>query len=440
LAAVLALQKLKCSNGIDQSIKGFENPSMYYRLTLVSLFASLALVARAIGQENDTVQVERDMPATMRDGIVLRADVYRPVGDGPFPVLVERTPYGKQGLHPEALAKAGYIVVCQDARGRYASDGKFESFYRDQTHDAEDGYDTVEWAARLPGSTGKVGTFGASYNAFLQWRLAALRPPSLVAMSAQTIPARLTDLEGPGTIRPGRRLLWFFGTISPDLRRRAGREPPHTGADARKLWDAGEGEKWLHFVPWQNLPQQIFEDEGEPVQAWLRQPSHDPWKLDQHCREVSVPNLDIVGWYDHCNGDMLLHRTMVKEAMTETARKGQHIIIGPWSHAARGKRAFGPIDFGPAAEMNVVDEEIRWFDYWLKGKSNGVDRDATVRIFVMGDNQWRDEPAWPPSERTSGEKICSRTFSITMARPNVVSRGTRGPARRLRSSRVICRM
>ena len=90
---------------------------------------------------------------------------------------------------------AGYIVVCVDARGRYASEGQWESFVRFHTHDAVDGYDTVEWAAKLPGSTGKVGTFGASYNGFLQWRLAPLRPPSLVAMSAQTIPARYTDLE-----------------------------------------------------------------------------------------------------------------------------------------------------------------------------------------------------------------------------------------------------
>jgi uncharacterized protein len=356
---------------------------------------TLALLAVPLAAQDPAVRVERDVAATMRDGVVLRADVYRPAKGGPWPVLVERTPYGKHGLHPEALVKAGYIVVCQDARGRYQSDGQFESFYRDQTHDAEDGYDTVEWAARLSGSTGKVGTFGPSYNAFLQWRLAALRPPSLVAMAAQTIPARLTDLEGPGTIRAGRRLLWFFGTISPDLRRRAGGEPPHTTPEAQKIWNAGEGEKLLHFLPWQKLPQNVCGDEGDTVRAWLANPSHDPWKLDEHCREVAVPNLDIVGWHDHCNGDMLLHRTMVKEARTETARNNQRLIIGPWSHNARGRRAYGTIDFGPAAMLNVVDEEIRWFDYWLKGKSNGSDRQSPVRLFVMGANEWRDEPAWP---------------------------------------------
>ena len=90
------------------------------------------------------------------------------------------------------------------------------------------------------------------------------------------------------------------------------------------------------------------------MQAWLRQPWHDPWKLDQHCRDVAVPNLDIVGWYDHCNGDMLLHRTMVKEAATETARRNQRLIIGPWGHNSRGKQQFGAIDFGPQAALSIV--------------------------------------------------------------------------------------
>ena len=160
-----------------------------------------ALVAHGLG----AVQVERDVPVPMRDGVILRAHVFRPDTPGPYPVLVLRTPYGK-GNQADAYVKAGYIVVLQDARGRHASDGRYESFYRADTHDAVDGYDTVEWAAKLRDSTGKVGTFGISYDAFLQWRLAPLRPPSLVAMAASSIPPRLTDLEGPGTIRPGRRL------------------------------------------------------------------------------------------------------------------------------------------------------------------------------------------------------------------------------------------
>lgn len=353
------------------------------------------------------VRVERDVPVPMRDGVVLRADVYRPADAGTYPVLVVRTPYGKQGHKLEVYARAGYIAVCQDARGRYASEGTYESFLRPTTHDAEDGYDTVEWAARLPGSSGKVGTFGASYNAFLQWRLAALRPPSLVAMSAQTIPARYTDLEGPGTIRPGRRLTWWAGTISPDLRRRAGRPGSHTGAQMRESWDAGERQNFLYFLPWMELPERICEDETPFVRAWLKEPHQDPWKLDQACTEITVPNLDIVGWYDHCNGDMLLYRTMVKEGKTETARQGQRIVIGPWGHASRGQSKFGNIDFGDQAALKLSELEIRWFDYWLKGQVNGVEKDAPVKLFVMGANRWRQEKEWPLTRAQRAELFLS---------------------------------
>ena len=183
------------------------------------------------------VVIERDVPAVMRDGVILRADVHRPEGGGPYPVLVSRTPYGKQKHHFAQYVKGGYIVVCQDVRGRYASDGSWESFLRPQTHDAEDGYDTVQWAARLPGASGKVGTIGLSYGAFLQWRLAPLRPPALAAMSAHSVPARYTDLEGPGTIRPGRRLQWWIVTMTPDVRRRANRPGTHTEAEAAALME-----------------------------------------------------------------------------------------------------------------------------------------------------------------------------------------------------------
>ncbi|MCH8150622.1 MAG: CocE/NonD family hydrolase, partial [Planctomycetes bacterium] len=342
------------------------------------------------------VVVERDVPVPMRDGVVLRADVYRPDQGGPYPVLVRRTPYSKANRGPfDRYVKAGYIVVCQDVRGRYQSEGTWESFLRFETHDAEDGYDTVEWAAKLPGSTGIVGTMGSSYDAFLQWRLAPLRPPSLVAMSAQTIPARYTDLEGPGTIRPGRRLNWWITSMTPDLRRRADRSGTHAPEEAKRLWAEGDSEKWLDFLPWLALPREAFEDETPFVHHWLKHPHTDPWKLHEGCREVTVPNLDIVGWYDHCNGDMMLFNTLVREAATKTARRKSRLYIGPWSHAGRGERRFGNIDFGPDAAVDLTDLEIRWFDYWLKGHASGVDQESQVKIFVMGDNRWRDELEWP---------------------------------------------
>jgi putative CocE/NonD family hydrolase len=349
------------------------------------------------------VQEERNVAVPMRDGVILRADVFRPDEPGTHPVLVMRTPYGKEGGKPDGYLKAGYIVVKQDARGRYASDGKWESFYRVGTHDAEDGYDTVEWAAKLPGANGKVGTFGASYNAFLQWRLAALRPPSLVAMCARSIPARLTQLEGPGTIRPGRRLNWFYAGMAPDMRAHSGAEGVKTKAEAGKLWKEGEGERLLQFLPWMNLPKNVFEDEKEAVEAWMREPHREPWQFVERCPEVSVPNLDIVGWFDHCNGSIEMHQAMRQVGKTEAARNGQRLIIGPWSHSGTGARKVGGVDFGNAAAFSVIQAEIRWFDYWLKGKANGAYKDAPVRIFVMGANKWRDEKEWPPARASTRE-------------------------------------
>ncbi len=348
---------------------------------------------KQVADEPLQVVTQRNVAVPMRDGVQLRANVFRPDRGGPYPVLAMRTPYGKPNGGMDRYVKAGYIVVMQDARGRFDSAGTWESFVRFQTHDAEDGYDTVEWAARLPGSTGKVGTFGASYNAFLQWRLAALQPPSLVAMAAFSIPARYTDLEGPGTIRPGRRLHWWVTSMAPDMRRRAGRPGVNSKAEMRKLWNAGADQKWLNHLPWLTLPADACEDETAAVRSWLKNPHTDPWKLHEDARQVTVPNLNMIGWCDHCNGNMLLDRTIIHEGASEVARTGSRTIVGPWAHSKR--RRYGNIDFGPAAQVDSVSEEILWFDHWLKGKQNGVQDTSQWQIFVMGENRWRDEPHWP---------------------------------------------
>jgi len=337
-------------------------------------------------------KVERNVAVPMRDGAILRADVHRPDRGGPYPVLVQRTPYGKDGRF-DRFVKAGYIVVSQDVRGRYASEGKWGSLYRFQTHEAEDGYDTVEWAAKLPGSTGKVGTFGTSYPAFLQWRLAPLRPPSLVAMSACSIPAQIWYGENPCTIRPGFRLEWL-AFMAVDMRRHENLPGVHTRWEHGRLWQK-ESQKWLDWLAWSDLPQDFFGYETDVLKSWLKNPHADPWKLAEGCKDTTVPNLDMIGWYDHANGDMLLFRTMVKEAKTTAARKGSRIVIGPWTHGTTYRRKYGSIDFGPDAVFDKRVAQIRWFDYWLKSIQAGVDKDLPVRIFVMGDNKWRDEQHWP---------------------------------------------
>jgi len=371
----------------------------------ITLFCLLLAVTFARAQAGELgVRIERNVPVPMRDGSVLRADIHRPDRGGPYPVLVQRTPYGKDGDFSR-FVKAGYIVVSQDIRGRYASEGEFESLLRPKTHDGEDGYDTVEWAAKLHGSTGRVGTFGLSYAGLTQWRLAPMRPSSLVAMSANGVAAQHTYYRGNGAMLPGELRLWVIG-LTPDMRRRANRPGVHTTWEARRLWKEGESRKWLNFRPVLELPKEVFEDESEVVKYSIDNPHFDPWGLDKKCRETCVPNLEFAGWYDRSNGDMLLFRTMIKEGKTETARKGSRIIIGPWTHT-RLNRKYGNIDFGRDANVDKISVQIRWFDYWLKGIQNGVDKDAPVRIFVMGDNQWRDEQRWP-LERTK-----QRIFFIT---------------------------
>ena len=342
------------------------------------------------------VKVQKNVAVPMRDGTILRADVYTPKTGGPYPVLVSRSPYGKPG-GGMTYAKAGYIVVCQVTRGRYESDGVFKSFVHQDDGQAEDGYDTVEWAAKLPGSNGKVGTFGASYNAYVQWKLASLRPPSLVVMSAHSIPARMTELEGPGGIRPGRRINWWYRSMSWDMRKRTDGEKPHSRAEANKLWVTGKDKELMYTLPWVDLPDSVFGYEAKVVKDWLRNPRRDPWQLPEICTEVAVPNFDVVGWFDHCNGSIGLHRKLVKKGRNENVRNRQRLVIGPWSHTGRGGRKVGDLDFGKNAAFSVRGQELRWFDHWLKGKGNGIDQEPPVRIFVMGRNEWRSEKEWPLS-------------------------------------------
>jgi putative CocE/NonD family hydrolase len=185
--------------------------------------------------------------------------------------------------------------------------------------------------------------------------------------------------------------------MAPEMRRHAGRSGVTDRTEMRRLWDEGQAEHWLWFLPWSELPQNVCEDETAAVQAWLRNPHTDPWALQQDVDQVTVPNFNVIGWYDHCNGDMLLDRAIRSEGGSEVARNGSHTIIGPWGHSGRGTRAYGNIDFGAEADIDITQLEIDWFDYWIKHKDNGVDDWPSYRIFVMGDNRWRDEEEWPLS-------------------------------------------
>jgi len=342
------------------------------------------------------IRVDRDVAVPMRDGVVLRANVFRPDTPERLPALLHRTPYGKAEGGQDEFLRAGYVVISQDTRGRYASDGEFRVFSETDTGDAEDGYDTVEWAAEQPWCNGKVGTFGGSYCAWTQYELAKLRPPHLVAMSAMSIPTELTDVDWPGAFKPARRVRWWLTTIGPDLRRRSGLGPPHTPAEAQKIWLELEQGRMLSLVPWSRLTDYLPAPLAEQVARWLDRPNRRCWQFEQAHADIEAPNLDFTGWYDHCCsiGQFV---GMQANARTETARDHTKIVIGPWNHCNLGRRKQGLFDFGPNAEAPLGPMQIRWFDYWLKGIDNGVAQEPPVRYFVMGSQQWKSADTWPPT-------------------------------------------
>jgi uncharacterized protein len=345
------------------------------------------------------VHVELDVPVRMRDGTILRADIARPVlsagSEERFPVLLTRTPYKKQP-HKE-LAASGYIVVSQDVRGRYASDGNYAPVHQmcGASVDREDGYDTVLWAAALDGSTGKVGVFGTSYPAWEAWELAIARPAPLAAMAVSGMCVKSTDVEG--VPRPGRRLQWFHSTGAPDTRRRLDLPGPKTRQEAEQLW-AYERQKWLWFLPWSELPEHALGPMTPYFKAYYAHPERDTFRFDGQHGEIDVPILHRTGWHDRFVSGIDHFTAMRAYGRTTESRQHQRLIVGPWGHTSVLTRKVGDLDFGSEAEMDHDAFLLRWFDYWLKGRPTGVLDDPPVRYFVMGRNTWRAAETWPPSE------------------------------------------
>ena len=338
----------------------------------------------------------------MRDGTVLRSDIFRPNAAGRFPTLLCRTPYHKaedvsvQTSH--RLAERGYVVVVQDVRGRYASDGEFRpGFYSSDHSDSEDGYDSVEWAACLPWSTGKVGTFGNSYCGWTQWELAHTRPPHLAAMMPQGIAASLLDRELSGVLRLGRVLWWTINNLSVDARRRAGDD---LGADtleeADRLWVDRDRSKWLWFLPLTEIPDEAMFGVARHFRRWLEDHTSDHFGFLEKHRHVNVPVLTTTGWYDQQIGAIKHFTGMATNGMTEHARLNQRLIVGPWSHTGtEWVSKVGDVDFGGEATRDFCHTADQWFGHWLKGEATELTQWPPIQIFVMGANRWRAESEWP---------------------------------------------
>jgi putative CocE/NonD family hydrolase len=351
------------------------------------------------------IVVEKNIEVPMRDGTILRADLYRPDSQEKLPVLLNRTPYNKampmvfaMTLDAMRAAEAGYNVMVQDCRGRFASDGVFDCF----TIEARDGYDTIEWAARQPWSNGKVGTYGASYMGATQWLAATESPPSLKAM-VPSITA--SDYHDGWTYQGGAFSLffnvsWTMAALAPPSLLRDRAKSPELGAElGRTLGAIDTMLEAMKHMPLREFP--MFRMGAPYFFDWLAHPSYDDyWRricIEEHHPKINVPALNIGGWYDVFQGGTVRNFLgMRSRGGSESARAGQLLIVGPWSHAVPFQNLVGGVDFGyqtSAISADIDGLQLRFFDRHLKGIG---DSDlAPVRIFVMGINRWREEKEWP---------------------------------------------
>jgi putative CocE/NonD family hydrolase len=360
-----------------------------------------------------SMRVDRDVPVEVRDGTILYADVYRPADDARHPVLLQRTPYNKElavlaPVQTDALRAVvhGYAVVIEDARGRYRSEGQFNPFYQE----IEDGYDTVEWCAAQPWSDGNVGMYGTSYVGAVQWLAAISEPPSLKAI----IPTFTASdyYEGwtyqCGAFQWGFMCNWILPFVaSADLLRYQESHPLPDYATVRdRLIDAiDHNDQTVRTLPLTDFP--VSREWAPYFFEWLSHPSRDEfWQRvsiqDRH-EKIRVPALNVGGWYDIFLDGTLRNFTGVREkGATPEARDGSRLLVGPWTHTTPPLAPSGGVDFGVRAgqgasplSLDVDGEYLRFFDRWLRGIDNGIDREPPVKLFVMGESVWRDEQEWP---------------------------------------------
>ncbi len=386
------------------------------------LFVLPWLEAPVAQTQSDKPPVQKNVAVKMRDGVTLRADVMLPSAEGKFPVLVYRTPYGKNQApstwttFPKAVAR-GYAVVIEDVRGRYESEGEFDPY----KNEGRDGYDTIEWAAAQPWSNGNVGTFGLSYPGAVQWLAAVENPPHLKAMVPAMTFSTPRNFFYSGGVFDGSWLDWIWFNIAPDIRNRKNLPGPKTRDATAAVWKQ-EHERMQKFLPMAELPD--LKQLAPFYYEWLAHPPADAWwdwaELRGKYDRTHAAVLNISGWYDEAYGPdgattnfNALLATRKNEANPRTAT-----IIGAWTHGELERSKVGDLDFGTSAAVDYDEIILRWMDHYLKGVDNGIEREKPVRIFVMGDNVWRDEDAWPLARAESklfyfsGRSIGANQFAL----------------------------
>ncbi|MGH2457310.1 MAG: CocE/NonD family hydrolase [Chloroflexota bacterium] len=331
------------------------------------------------------VQIQLDLNVPMRDGVLLSADLYRPVGEGRWPAALCRTIYDSQQQRyvdwAYRFAQNGYAALIQDCRGRYDSDGVWDPY----VCETADGYDTQQWLGQQPWCDGQIGTFGVSYLGFTQVLPAPLRSPyarALVPIANQQ--DNYGHLYCDGVLQLQNAI--HFARIG----NRTMRSTSYPLLDLDSIY--------------RRLPLISALDDVADCPAYRLFVSHSTfdeyWKsysLRDKYGEVDVPAYFITGWYDNLvHEGFKLFAGWKSQARSAETRATTKLLVGPWTHSLLGSAApFGDLDFGPVAQVDIPGEHLRWYDRRLRGLDTGIDRQGALRIFVMGENVWRDEAEWP---------------------------------------------
>lgn len=361
--------------------------------------------------------------APMRDGVKLATDIYLPMGDGRHPVLLYRTPYNKAGVKRDAefFSARGYVVVAQDCRGRFASEGEFYPF----VNEGLDGYDAIEWAATQPWSNGKVGTIGASYLAWDQHHAAMYRPPHLVAQFAIVGGANfIEDFAYPGGAPQLGWSMWILGSA-------ASSPPALNNTTLREALQSRMKNpmEWIRLHPQKRAA--VFD--GVPVHKRIYEDYYTHAEFDAYWKQKGfytagyykdmkdVPVFFLSGWYDYF-GEGTLQNYVALSRLQKTPKK---LWMGPWPHGTGGRRC-GEADFGESAAVNVTEVALDWFDHWMKDDPFDRIGPEPVRIFRMGGGTagrepggaWRTAPSWPPPGVRPTRHYLHAGGSLSTAKPS----------------------
>lgn len=372
-------------------------------ITLIyACFMPCALVAQAAPATVSTdIIIQHNAPMKTRDGVTLYADIYRPKSSEKFPVILMRTPYDKSvnwAVSPAfKIVARGYVLIIQDVRGRYTSEGEWYPF----RHEQADGYDAVEWAASLPFSNGKIGMMGASYVGATQMLAAISAPPHLAGLAPNVT---ASNYHENWTYQGGALEQWFDQNWTTQLARNTLDRFIDKNTDAR----VGAQSLPLTKYPVFNFGQLPAEEQLTSLIApyyedWLSHPDYDDywkqWSIEENFSKIAVPMLNVGGWYDiFSQGTLRNYMGAKAHGSTEAARTQQHLLMEIGGHAGFGRR-IGDVDFGPhALENPYVDVILDWYDFLFKGIHNQFATDKPVKVFVMGINEYRQEDDWPPPQ------------------------------------------